>query len=98
MDNRPRLPTRNYGGPPPPGPPRSSRGCSYDHSRRHQGGLHMPDMGDTGDRPGPLAGVKVVEVAQHYAVPYCGQLLSDLGATVVKVEPPTGDAARHYAS
>jgi formyl-CoA transferase len=45
---------------------------------------------------GALDGVKVVEIAQYYAVPYCGQLLSDLGATVVKIEAPTGDNSRHY--
>jgi crotonobetainyl-CoA:carnitine CoA-transferase CaiB-like acyl-CoA transferase len=55
-------------------------------------------MTDTHQPQGALDGVKVVEIAQHYAVPYCGQLLSDLGALVVKVEAPSGDAARHYVS
>ena len=41
-----------------------------------------------------LAGLKVVEWAEEVAGPYCGKLLADLGAEVVKVEPPSGDAAR----
>jgi crotonobetainyl-CoA:carnitine CoA-transferase CaiB-like acyl-CoA transferase len=44
----------------------------------------------------PLAGVQVLEVAQNLAGPYCSQILHDLGATVVKVEPPGGDPARSW--
>ena len=43
----------------------------------------------------PLEGVRVVEYAQYVAGPLCGVLLADLGADVVKVEPPTGDGYRH---
>lgn len=42
----------------------------------------------------PLAGVKVVEVAMWAFVPACGGMLSDLGADVIKVEPPSGDPLR----
>jgi crotonobetainyl-CoA:carnitine CoA-transferase CaiB-like acyl-CoA transferase len=42
----------------------------------------------------PLAGVRVVEVAQYVAGPLCAALLAELGADVVKVEPPGGDAYR----
>lgn len=42
----------------------------------------------------PLEGVRVVEYAQYVAGPLCGVLLADLGAEVVKVEPPGGDAYR----
>jgi crotonobetainyl-CoA:carnitine CoA-transferase CaiB-like acyl-CoA transferase len=42
----------------------------------------------------PLEGIKVVEVAMWAFVPACGGLLSDLGADVIKVEPPTGDPLR----
>jgi crotonobetainyl-CoA:carnitine CoA-transferase CaiB-like acyl-CoA transferase len=45
--------------------------------------------------PGALAGVRVVEFAQALAVPFCGVLLSDMGADVVKIEPPAGDGIRH---
>ena len=41
-----------------------------------------------------LSGVKVVELATMYSGPYCGKLLADLGADVVKVEPSAGDPAR----
>jgi len=43
----------------------------------------------------PLEGVRVVEYAQYVAGPLCGVLLADLGADVVKVEPPRGDAYRY---
>ena len=43
----------------------------------------------------PLEGKRVVEYAQYVAGPLCGVLLADLGADVVKVEPPAGDGYRH---
>lgn len=42
----------------------------------------------------PLEGVRVVEYAQYVAGPLCGVLLADLGADVVKLEPPAGDGYR----
>ena len=44
----------------------------------------------------PLEGIKVVELGVVLAAPYCGLLLSDLGADVVKVESPNGDETRRY--
>jgi crotonobetainyl-CoA:carnitine CoA-transferase CaiB-like acyl-CoA transferase len=44
----------------------------------------------------PLAGLRVLEYAQYVAGPFAGMLLADLGADVIKVEPPTGDAWRRY--
>jgi crotonobetainyl-CoA:carnitine CoA-transferase CaiB-like acyl-CoA transferase len=44
--------------------------------------------------PRPLEGIKVVEVAMWAFVPAAGGILSDLGATVIKVEPPSGDPIR----
>lgn len=50
------------------------------------------------DRSGPLAGVKVLELAQIMAGPTCGTLLADMGADVIKVEKiPGGDDSRRYA-
>lgn len=47
---------------------------------------------------GVLDDIKVVEFAQNAAIPHCGRLLAGLGADVVKVEPPEGDAMRTLAS
>ena len=44
------------------------------------------------ENTGPLAGLRVVEMGQLIAGPFCGQLLGDMGADVIKLEPPgTGD-------
>jgi len=41
-----------------------------------------------------LAGVKVVELAEWGLVPSCGAVLADLGADVIKIEPPAGESTR----
>ena len=43
---------------------------------------------------GALDGITVVEFGQFVSVPFCGQLMADAGARVIKVEPPGGDAYR----
>lgn len=46
---------------------------------------------------GALAGIRVIEMGQLIAGPFCGQLLGDMGAEVIKVEPPQqGDPMRHW--
>ena len=57
----------------------------------------MPRL--TNGRPpadGPLAGIRVLDFGQYVAAPFATMLLADLGADVVKVEPPLGDQWRHY--
>jgi len=46
---------------------------------------------------GPLDGITVIDLSRILAGPYCTMLLAELGARVIKVEPPDrGDDARHY--
>jgi crotonobetainyl-CoA:carnitine CoA-transferase CaiB-like acyl-CoA transferase len=46
----------------------------------------------------PLKGLKVVELGHYIAAPFATRLLADLGAEVVKVEPPEGDPHRGWGS
>ena len=49
-----------------------------------------------GSKTGPLAGMKVVELAHIMAGPVCGLMLADMGADVIKVEKPDGDDSRRF--
>src|SRR5215207_2060475 len=46
----------------------------------------------------PLSGLKIVELGHYIAAPFATRLLADLGAEVVKVEPPEGDPVRGWGS
>ena len=46
---------------------------------------------------GALANLRVIDVTQVMAGPYCAMLLCDMGADVIKVEPPAGDSSRRMA-
>jgi crotonobetainyl-CoA:carnitine CoA-transferase CaiB-like acyl-CoA transferase len=49
-------------------------------------------------RTGPLAGLKVLELGHYIAAPFCTHVLADLGAEVIKAEPPGGDPFRGWGA
>ena len=54
-------------------------------------------MTDPADRKGPLTDIRLVELGQLIAGPFCGQLMADMGADVIKVEAPgKGDPMREW--
>ena len=74
---------------------------SDDHCRRsvgHPAQEHLPpaDRNPVMTERLPLEGLRVLDYAQYVAGPFAAMLLADLGAEVIKVEPPRGDAWRHY--
>jgi formyl-CoA transferase len=46
----------------------------------------------------PLSGLKILELGHYIAAPFATRLLADLGAEVIKVEPPEGDPVRGWGS
>jgi crotonobetainyl-CoA:carnitine CoA-transferase CaiB-like acyl-CoA transferase len=72
---------------------------SASNRRRRPGGGLMDTASGEATLPAgfcPLAGIKVVEFSQMVMGPTCGVILADLGADIIKVEPPKGDRTRFF--
>jgi formyl-CoA transferase len=50
------------------------------------------------NNPGPLAGLRILELGHFVAAPFAARLLGDLGAEIIKIEPPTGDPVRQWGA
>lgn len=59
--------------------------------------MHITHMNEPNARPLPLEGIRVIEFSHMVMGPTCGMILADLGAEVIKIEPPGGDKTRRMS-
>ncbi len=62
------------------------------------GTANVPTTDATSSAAAPLAGIRVLELGHYVAAPFATRLLGDLGAEIIKVEPPGGDPVRQWGA